>query len=155
MPTSTVWATRGCGAILWYLIYSFLVCGRCYGSSVFVFSLTSGGNQVSFQQVKVITQEQQSRSLSSPCFHGYVLFFDTFCFYNVLIFLFSAHAIIGLSCYEQKCLVIYFSGAETPMNTWDKVFKNGPSKGCLPKILLGLFLNTLSHMLYQGNKESC
>ena len=43
---------------------------------------------------------------------------------------------------------------------WDKVFKNGPSnfcvsrpysfkffKGCLPKILLGPFLNTLSHLI--------
>ena len=33
---------------------------------------------------------------------------------------------------------------------WDKVFKNGPSKflkGCLPQILLGLLLNTLSQML--------
>ena len=44
---------------------------------------------------------------------------------------------------------------------WDKLFKNGPSKiygrsplkffkffkGCLQQILLGLFLDTLSHML--------
>ena len=44
---------------------------------------------------------------------------------------------------------------------WDKVFKNGPSKICgrqplkslkcfkgyLPQILLGLFLNTLSHFM--------
>ena len=33
---------------------------------------------------------------------------------------------------------------------WDKVFKNKPSKkffkGCLPQILLGPFLNTLSHI---------
>ena len=32
---------------------------------------------------------------------------------------------------------------------WDEVFKNGPSKsveGCLPQILLGPFLNTLSHI---------
>ena len=33
---------------------------------------------------------------------------------------------------------------------WDKVLKNGPSnffKSCLPQILLGLFLNTLSQIL--------
>ena len=43
-------------------------------------------------------------------------------------------------------------------NIWDKVFKNGPSKtclkqtipfkffkGCPPQVLLGPFLNTLSH----------
>ena len=52
------------------------------------------------------------------------------------------------------------------LHIWDKVFKNGPSKtckrqpsknlkvhgllkaaqGCLPQILLGPFLNTLSHL---------
>ena len=44
------------------------------------------------------------------------------------------------------------------MKIWDKVFKNGPSKMCgrqplknlksygFPQILLGPFLNTLSHM---------
>ena len=43
-----------------------------------------------------------------------------------------------------------------PGNKWDKVFKNGPSKifgtqplkkffkGCLPRILFGPFLNTLT-----------
>ena len=31
-------------------------------------------------------------------------------------------------------------------NIWGKVFKNGPSKICLPQILPGLFLKTLSHM---------
>ena len=50
---------------------------------------------------------------------------------------------------------------ESLMNLWGKVFKNGPSKiwgrqplpyhfklfkGCLPQILLGPFLNTLSHL---------
>ena len=44
------------------------------------------------------------------------------------------------------------------ISIWDKVFKNGPSKicgrqplsffkGCLPQILLGPFLNTLSHFI--------
>ena len=36
----------------------------------------------------------------------------------------------------------------------DKLFKNGPSKifkGCLPQILLGPFLNTLSHETEQNN----
>ena len=47
---------------------------------------------------------------------------------------------------------------------WDKVFKNGPSKifkGCLAQILLGPFLNTLSHILHsrviqspEGSKSS-
>ena len=129
MPISTIWATRGCGAILWYLIYSSLVCGRCYGLSAFVFSLISGGNQISFQQVQTITQEQHSRSLSSLCFHGYVLFFDTFCFCNVLIFF------VQCSCnnrcvmlWTKKCLAICLSVAETSMNIRDKVFKNGQNK---------------------------
>ena len=29
---------------------------------------------------------------------------------------------------------------------WDKVFKSGPIKGCLPQILLGPFLNTWTHL---------
>ena len=54
-------------------------------------------------------------------------------------------------------------------NIWDKVFKNGPSKiygrqtsknvkfeiikGYLPQILLGPFLNTLSHIW--GRRNTC
>ena len=37
------------------------------------------------------------------------------------------------------------------MIVWDKVFKNGPSKnlkGRLPQILVGPFLNTLSHLIF-------
>ena len=29
---------------------------------------------------------------------------------------------------------------------WDKVFKSGPIKGCLPQILLGPFPNTWTHL---------
>ena len=41
-------------------------------------------------------------------------------------------------------------------NIWDKIFKNGPSKICVRqplKILLGPFLNTLSHIFYRLKTE--
>ena len=58
--------------------------------------------------------------------------------------------------------LFYFPEESSQSFTWDKVFKNGPSKicgkqrlkymkflkGCLPQILLGPFLNTLSHLCF-------
>ena len=42
-----------------------------------------------------------------------------------------------------------FERKAAKLNIWVKVFKNGPSKifkGCLARMLLGPFLNTLSHI---------
>ena len=60
---------------------------------------------------------------------------------------------------NYTCQTLGFYDISTS-NIWEKVFKNGTSevcgskqthhfkffKGCLPQILLGLILNTLSHM---------
>ena len=72
--------------------------------------------------------------------------------------------VFRLSFFEEFFVVYPFFS-----NIWDKVFKNGPSKicgrqplknskgygllikffkGCLPQILLGPFLNTLSYILF-------
>ena len=62
---------------------------------------------------------------------------------------------------EHEYLFILFQmnlGGDSNNAKWDKVFKNGPSKicgrqplkklkGCLPQILLGPFLNTLSQIV--------
>ena len=69
----------------------------------------------------------------------------------------------------QKFQSFFFS-----INKWDKMFKNGPSeicrrellknlgwygllfnffKGCLQQILVGLFLNTSSYILYKKEKD--
>ena len=59
---------------------------------------------------------------------------------------------------STKILIISLSLLLISTYKWDKVFKNGPSRpyhfkfseGCLPKILLGPFLNTLSYINNQS-----
>ena len=48
----------------------------------------------------------------------------------------------------KQCSVLNVTALNLLDHIWDKIFKNEPSKifkGCLLKILLGPFLNTLPH----------
>ena len=46
----------------------------------------------------------------------------------------------------KQQFIISPTAPTTLTNNWVKIFEHGPSKICLPQILLGLFLNTLTQL---------